>query len=117
MARRLRKEMSPAERRLWRVLREGPGGFKFRKQCPQGPYSLDFACLEARLAIEIDGSAHDFGNRPARDEQRDAYVSDLGFLTMRIPARELLHNLEGVVMGIVAECDARRPPARPKGIS
>ena len=118
LARRLRKDMSPAERRLWRVLRERPGGFRFRKQCPQGPYSLDFACIEARLAIEVDGASHDYGERPARDERLDLHLREVGFATMRIPARELLDNLEGVVLGIVEECRRLRPhhhPAAPDG--
>jgi very-short-patch-repair endonuclease len=96
--------MSPAERRLWGVLKERPGGFKFRKQCPQGPYSLDFACLEVRLAIEVDGRAHDFEERARRDERRDAYLKELGFDIMRVPAAELIRNLEGVVLGIVEAC-------------
>jgi very-short-patch-repair endonuclease len=104
--------MSPPERRLWRVLRGRPGGFKVRKQCPQGPFSLDFACLEARLAIEIDGDAHDFGDRPERDDRRDAYLRSAGFSTMRIPAVEVFRNLEGVVLGIVDLCQQRshNPP-------
>jgi very-short-patch-repair endonuclease len=61
LARRLRKDLSPAERLLWWALKQRPGGFRFRKQCPQGPYSLDFACLSARLAVEVDGEAHGRG--------------------------------------------------------
>ena len=101
--------MSPAERRLWNVLKERPGAFKFRKQCPQGPYSLDFACLEARLAIEVDGGSHDFGNRPQRDAARDAFLSSLGFSTLRIPAVEVFQNLEGVMLGIVEACRTHSP--------
>jgi very-short-patch-repair endonuclease len=102
--------MTPPERRLWNVLRERSDGFKFRKQCPQGPYSLDFACLGARLVIEVDGEAHNRAGRPERDAKRDAYLEELGLLTMRIPARELAHNLEGVVLGILEECRRRSPP-------
>jgi very-short-patch-repair endonuclease len=115
MARQLRKDMSPAERRLWRVLREHPGGFKFRKQCPQGAYSLDFACLASRLAIEVDGDAHDFGDRPRRDERRDDRLKELGFKTMRIPAGEVFRNLEGVVLGIVEACRIHAPPRNGEG--
>ncbi|HYE26911.1 MAG TPA: DUF559 domain-containing protein [Allosphingosinicella sp.] len=73
-ARRLRREMSPAEGRLWKQLGQRPGGFGFRRQFPLAPYALDFACLEARLAIEVDGEAHDRGDRPQRDHRRDAHV-------------------------------------------
>lgn len=99
--------MSPTERRLWQVLRDRPGGFRFRKQCPQGPCALDFACLEVRFAIEVDGCAHDLGDRPQRDARRDLYLERLGFATTRVPAAEVFRNLEGVVMGIVDTCRAR----------
>jgi very-short-patch-repair endonuclease len=101
--------MSPAERLLWWALRQHPGGHRFRKQCPQGPFSLDFASLSARLAIEVDGDAHDAPDRQARDQRRDQYLSDLGFRTMRIPAAEVFRNLDGVVSGIVEACRTRGP--------
>jgi very-short-patch-repair endonuclease len=113
LARRLRREMSPAERLLWSALRTRPDGFKFRKQCPQGPYSLDFACLQARLGIEVDGEAHDRAGRPERDAARDRYLEVLGFLIMRIPAREVFQNLEGVVLGITDMCRTRGPLHQP----
>ncbi|HEU0135293.1 MAG TPA: DUF559 domain-containing protein [Allosphingosinicella sp.] len=109
LARKLRKDLSPPERLLWWALRQRRGGYRFRKQCPQGPFVLDFACLEARLAIEVDGEVHDRGDRPERDARRDPFLEQLGFLTMRIPAREVFSNLEGVVLGILAECRRRGP--------
>jgi very-short-patch-repair endonuclease len=108
-ARRLRREMSPAEAILWRELRKRPGSFKFRRQFPLDPYVLDFACLEARLAIEVDGEAHDRGDRPRSDERRDELLAERGFHTMRIPAGEVFRNLEGVVVGIVEQCRTRGP--------
>ena len=112
-ARQLRKVMSLPEVLLWRELKQRPGGFKFRKQFPLHPYSLDFACLEVRLCVEVDGEAHDRGDRPARDEARDAMVRDAGFSIMRIPAREVLGNLEGVLTAILEQCLALGPLHRP----
>jgi very-short-patch-repair endonuclease len=117
-ARRLRREMSLPEVLLWQQLRQRPGGFKFRKQYPHHPFVIDFACLEARLAIEVDGEAHDRGDRPQCDIARDAYSKAAGFTMMRIPAREVLGNMEGVPTGIVAKCRAQGPlhhPAAPDG--
>ncbi|HEU4857931.1 MAG TPA: DUF559 domain-containing protein [Rhodanobacteraceae bacterium] len=58
-ARRLRRDMTDAERRLWHYLRRRQLlGFRFRRQFPIGPYIVDFACLEAKLVIEVDGSQH-----------------------------------------------------------
>jgi very-short-patch-repair endonuclease len=63
-ARKLRREMSLPEVLLWRVLRARPQGIKFRRQHASGPYILDFYCSDARLAVEIDGHAHEHG-KPA----------------------------------------------------
>ena len=108
-ARKLRKEMSPSEVLLWTALRQRPGEFKFRRQCPQSGYALDFACLETRLAIEVDGDSHDFGDRPHRDDERDRALERIGFFTMRVPAAEVFNNLEGVISGIVDLCRTRGP--------
>lgn len=110
--------MSLPEVLLWRELRAGPGGLKYRRQHPTGPYSLDFYCSDARLAIEIDGEAHGRGDRPARDEARDAWLARSGVETIRIPAGEVLHDLEAVLRGIIAQAIARLPlhhPAAPGG--
>jgi very-short-patch-repair endonuclease len=114
-ARRLRREMSPPERLLLWALKQHPGGYRFRKQCPQGPFSLDFACLSARLAIEVDGDAHDSAEGQVRDKRRDTALKELGFETMRIPAAEVFGNLEGVLSAIVNECCRRGPLHRPSG--
>lgn len=109
-ARALRRDMSLPEVLLWRELRKRPGGYKFRKQAPLAPYTIDFACLSARLAIEIDGEAHDRGGAPDRDLRRDALLANRGFRTLRIPARDVLGKLEDCVDGIVAACREAGPP-------
>ncbi len=58
-ARALRRDATPAERRLWQGLRRHQvGGLKFRRQVPLGPYIADFYCASARLVIEVDGISH-----------------------------------------------------------
>jgi very-short-patch-repair endonuclease len=101
--------MSLPEVLMWRMLRQRPGGHKFRRQHPVGPYVADFACMSARIAIEIDGAAHDFGDRPARDERRDAFFKTRGFDVLRLPARYVLKDLEGAVATIVACCGKVTP--------
>ena len=54
-ARGLRRSLTLPEGLLWRELRKRPEGLKFRRQHPAGPFVLDFVCLQARLAIEVDG--------------------------------------------------------------
>ena len=117
-ARHLRRDMSLPEVLLWRVLRQRPGGFKFRRQHPIGPYVADFFCREAGLAIEVDGEAHNRGERPRRDAERDEAFRIAGVKTLRIAADTLLADLDAVIRLIVAEAEARLPlhhPAAPDG--
>ena len=109
-ARKLRKEMSLPQVLLWIELQKRPGGHKFRKEVPQHPYTLDFACLKARLAIEVDGEAHNRGDRPRLDVVRDQVMTKRGFRTIRLPAFEVLNNMEGCVTTIVAACGEGGPP-------
>jgi very-short-patch-repair endonuclease len=65
--------------------------------------------LSARLAIEVDGEAHDRGDQPQLDQRRDERIRRAGFDVLRVPAREVLANLEGVILGIVARCGEAGP--------
>ena len=94
---------------LWRELRKRPGGYKFRRQHPIGECVLDFACLERRLALEVDGMAHDLGDRPERDRRRDGFLQSRGFDVLRIRATDILANLDVVIVAIVDACDRRVP--------
>ena len=108
-ARTLRKDMSLPEILLWRELRRRPGGFKFRRQHPAGPYVLDFTCLSAKLAIEIDGEGHDRAHAAVYDEARDEWLANQGFKTLRIPARDVFQNLEGVLSLVIERCGPTQP--------
>lgn len=101
-ARRLRKHLSKPEALLWQVLRRSPGGYKFRKQHPAGPFVLDFFCARVNLAIEVDGFAHDIGDRPERDLRRDGWLSANRIDTMRVPAHDVLADAVAVADSIVA---------------
>jgi very-short-patch-repair endonuclease len=70
-AQQLRANATDAEMRLWRHLRRSPMlGSHFRRQVPIGPYVADFACMAARLVLEIDGSQHGDMAVKARDSAR-----------------------------------------------
>ena len=112
-SRRLRKEMTPPELRLWSALRNRPSGFRFRRQRPSDPFSFDFFCVAAALAIEIDGLAHELGDNPHSDERRDAITARRGVKTVRIRAIDVRDHLQAVVTMIIAECAARTPPSSP----
>jgi very-short-patch-repair endonuclease len=95
--------MSLPEVLLWQELRKRPGGLKFRRQHPAGPYMADFFCHEARLVVEVDGEAHERGDRPARDAERDGWFAERRFKVLRVPAAEVLSNLDGVLAFILVE--------------
>lgn len=106
-AKRLRREMSLPEILLWQQLGGSPRGMRFRKQHAAGPYVLDFFCARANLAIEIDGMAHDMGDRPARDEERDTWLRERRIETLRIPAGEVLADAVDAAEGILALAEER----------
>ncbi|HEX5259171.1 MAG TPA: DUF559 domain-containing protein [Sphingomicrobium sp.] len=108
MARQLRRKMTLPEVLLWNVLRTRPDGLKFRKQYPIGGYVADFGCLSRRLLIEIDGDNHNYGDRPKRDDVRDRTLAAAGYETLRIPAVEVLKNIDGVVAHVL-QCCVDRP--------
>jgi very-short-patch-repair endonuclease len=98
----LRRTLSLPETQLWsRLRRRMPGKPVFRRQHPIGPYVLDFYCAKANLAVEIDGISHDMGNRPQHDERRDTWLRKHGMTVMRIPAAELLHDIDEAADAIV----------------
>ncbi len=103
-ARELRDNLSLPEALLWRLLKGSPEGVHFRSQHPLGPYVLDFYCARAKVAFEIDGIAHDMGNRPERDERRDAWLRSEGIEVVRIAAREVLAGPEVVAESMVRYC-------------
>ena len=98
----LRRRLTLPEGLLWRALKGGKAdGLKFRKQHPIGPYVLDFYCHDARLCVEVDGASHGFGNRPALDTRRDAWLADRGIRTLRISASLVLDEVDDAVRTIV----------------
>jgi very-short-patch-repair endonuclease len=101
-ARKLRKEMSPPEALLWQQLRQRPGGLKFRRQHPVDPYVVDFLCSKARLIVEIDGWAHETASTAENDEKRDQALEARGFTILRIPAEDVMGDVGGAVMAILA---------------
>jgi very-short-patch-repair endonuclease len=105
--------MSLPEVLLWQVLRKRPAGLKFRRQFPTDRMTTDFACLSHRLIIEVDGERHSFGDQPRRDAARDALLQRDGFRVMRIPARDVLRDMEAVLRFMVATCSEAGPLHQP----
>ena len=106
-ARKLRDNLSLPEALLWRLLKGLPDGVHVHSQHPIGDYVLDFYCAKAGVAFEIDGIAHEMGQRPELDVQRDAWLWGQGIEVVRIPATEVLKSPETVAESIVRYC--KRP--------
>jgi very-short-patch-repair endonuclease len=105
-ARKLRKALPPAEQRLWHfVRRKQLGGFRFRRQHTIGDYIVDFACLEAGIVIELDGSQHGEDGAIFKDKERDLKLSEAGYDVIRIWNYEVMENIEGVLEGILERCE------------
>lgn len=94
--------MSLPEILLWQRLKGSPQGVAFRKQHPIGPYRADFYCAAAKLVIEVDGIAHDMGDRPQRDAARNAWLEQTGYRVIRIAAVDVLKNADAAAQSIVA---------------
>jgi very-short-patch-repair endonuclease len=103
-ASRLRHTPTDAEKRLWRRLRNLQiKGSHFRRQVPIGPYVADFACMAARLIIELDGWRHGNQKNQQHDAIRTAWLQEEGYRVLRIWNNEIDRNIYAVMEGIYAE--------------
>lgn len=105
--------MSLPEVLLWQRLKGSPQGIAFRKQHPIAPYRVDFYCAAGRLVIEVDGIAHDLGDRPQQDEHRVSQLEARGYQVLRIAAAEVLRDADAVAQAIVSYVAAPSDPAAP----
>ena len=104
-SRALRKVENEAEEALWHELRgRRLNGHKFVRQLPVGPYFADFACREACLVIEVDGSQH-VGR--SRDRYRDETMNRNGWSVLRFWHADVLRSRKTVLETIVAVLDGR----------
>jgi very-short-patch-repair endonuclease len=103
--------MTDAERALWRILRSRQlVGRKFRRQRPVGRYVADFACMEAKLIVEVDGGQH-VDNQ--YDEERSAWLRSMGYEVIRFWNPDVLSNAEGVAETILNALKVRRHTLTP----
>lgn len=104
----MRKNPTPAERKLWQALRSKAfDGLKIRRQVPFGPYILDFYIPQYRIAIEVDGATH---ADPLHDLNRTNWFESQGIRTLRFWNNEVMGNLEGVLGAILADIGRVAPP-------
>ncbi|WP_291308198.1 MULTISPECIES: endonuclease domain-containing protein [unclassified Devosia] len=121
-AKRMRREMPLPEVIHWQLLRGGKvDGLRFRRQHPIGPFVLDFYCAERKLAIEVDGLAHDNAERFEQDERRTMWLNNQGIQVIRFMASDILdpQALEAVVVtireNVAPSTSYVGPPPPPRG--
>ena len=114
-ARELRRQMTDAERSIWRQLRNRESlETKFRRQVPFGPYILDFYCAQKQIAIELDGGQHFSAEGQAKDLKRDWFLASHGVKVIRYSDREVLLDLDGVIQHlwkVITELESSPQPS------
>ena len=111
-AKSLRRNMTEAEYRMWRVVRGHRfSGFSFRRQVPIGPYIVDFVCHERRLIIELDGGQHAVSE--VADAKRDRWLEEHGYRVLRFWNTDVFGNRDGVLLTILEALSGTAPPSPP----
>jgi very-short-patch-repair endonuclease len=96
--------------------RRALGGFTFRRQHPIGPFIADFACIEAKLAVEVDGGQHFTDEAEKYDRSRDEFLRTEGWRIARVTTTDVFKHLDNVLEHI-AEMLLPPPPRSPKARS
>ena len=110
LQRRLRKNLTDAEQRLWNCLRQRQfGDFKFRRQHPFENYVVDFVCLQAMLAVEVDGGQH--ADQQEEDALRTRTLTDAGFKVLRFWNNEVMQDIDAVKHSIWLALQERKDPS------
>jgi len=113
LAKRLRKEMTDAERILWPHLRQiEVAHTHFRRQVAIGPYVADFCCHAARLIVELDGEQHARPESLQHDAERSAFLELRGYKILRFWNVDVFKNKSAVTDAIYSELAERmqNPP-------
>ena len=94
----LRKNMTPAEKKLWSYLERKQLGVRFRRQYAIGDFIVDFCCVQKKLVVELDGSQH--LDMREYDEDRTAYLKSRGYRVIRFWNNDVMNDINGVVLVI-----------------
>jgi len=101
--------MTKVERYMWsRLCNRKVGGYKFRRQVPVGPYIVDFLCISARLAVEVDGPLHE---DEESDNQKTKWLEAEGYRVLRVPVSNIDESMDDVIHGIYLELTQPSLPA------
>ena len=113
LQRRLRRNMTEAEKKLWKALRARQvEGLKFRRQHPYHDYILDFVCLELKIVIEIDGGQHQ--EQRIEDRTRTSVLTGAGFAVLRFWNHDVLQKTDAVLEQVWQEAVRKKNPSSPQ---
>ena len=113
-AKRLRRDETDAERKLWLRLRDRQvNDLKFRRQQPIGRYIVDFFCPEHRVVVELDGGHH--ADQVQADQRRTDFLNKAGYRVLRFWDNEVLTDAEAVLERIVEALNTPHPNPLPQG--
>ncbi|MBR3928032.1 MAG: endonuclease domain-containing protein [Clostridia bacterium] len=95
LAKKLRKEMTREERRLWYdFLKTYP--VRFSRQKVLGRYIVDFYCAQAKIVVELDGSQHFEAENAEKDQERTEFLKGYGLTVIRIPNNQVMREFQSV---------------------
>ena len=101
-ARKLRKNMTPQENKLWQILRNRTmNNYRFRRQYAIGNYIVEFICREKKLIIELDGGQHNQDKNIIQDNERTRFLENEGYKVIRFWNNDVDNNINGVYEEIV----------------
>ena len=110
-AKKLRKNLTPAEAILWQALRNKQlGGLRFRRQHPVGNFILDFYCPSRKLVVEVDGEIH--CDRTDYDDARTNKLAEYGYIVLRFSNERVMNDLPQILAEIKQV--AFSPPSPPR---
>jgi very-short-patch-repair endonuclease len=113
LARRLRKNSTLSEILLWEQIKGRRLGYQFHRQVPMDCYIVDFYCHELMLAIEIDGSSHDYEEAIQLDIERQKRLESFGVKFLRFDDLDVKHSIEYVINSILDYINELGHPLRP----
>jgi very-short-patch-repair endonuclease len=106
-AKRMRREPTEAEARVWhRVRANRLGGFHFRRQQPIGEFIADFYCVAAELVVEINGASHE--EQVGYDDSRDRFLNAMGLEVLRVSNERVMNEIDKVMEEILDACERRK---------
>lgn len=105
-SRNLKNRRTKAEKRLWSGLKGNRLGTRFRQQQIIGNFITDFYCHEHAIIIEVDGGIHD--NQKEKDQARDAFLKELGFMVVRFRNEQVFNDLKGILREIRSLIEKKR---------